>query len=65
MGGEMSTLKRYDVHLGPEQLRLMREIYVADGVKVSEQIRRAIDLWLQARGAVKAERKRPASRKRS
>lgn len=36
-----------------------------DGVPQSEQVRRAIRAWLESRKAIKAERKRPASRKRS
>jgi predicted DNA-binding protein len=36
-----------------------------DGLTEAEQIRRAIAAWLQSRGVIKAERKRPASRRRS
>lgn len=36
-----------------------------DGVPQSEQVRRAIRAWLESRKAIKAERKRPASRQRS
>ena len=36
-----------------------------DGVPVSEQIRRALSLWLEEKGVVKAERKRGGTRKRS
>ena len=37
-----------------------------DGVAISEQLRRAVQAWLETRGVkVKAERKRPGSRKRS
>ena len=37
-----------------------------EGITVSEQLRRAIQDWLKKKGVtVKAERKRPASRKRS
>ncbi len=35
-----------------------------DGVEPSEQIRRALRAWLEEKGVIKAERKRPVSRKR-
>jgi hypothetical protein len=43
-------------------LTLVRE---RDGVSEAEQIRRAIRTWLESKEAIKTERKRPASRKRS
>lgn len=49
-----------------ELLDGLREIEQRDGVLVSEQVRRAIRAWLEAKGVkVKAERKRAATRKRS
>jgi metal-responsive CopG/Arc/MetJ family transcriptional regulator len=44
-----------------EGLQVVRD---RDGVAVSEQVRRAIRMWLDSKG-VKAERKRLAGRKRS
>ena len=44
-------------------LRLVRE---RDGVPVSEQVRRALEMWLESKGVTrKAERKRAVTRKRS
>ena len=37
---------RYNVYLSAEQLEALHRIYDEDGVKVSEQIRRALDAWL-------------------
>lgn len=47
-----------------ESLEALRTIYERDGISVPEQVRRAIDTWITSKG-LKAERKRPASRKRS
>ena len=48
-----------------ELLDALREVKERDGVPQSEQIRRAILMWLESKGvSVKTERKRPASRKR-
>lgn len=43
-------------------LQLVRE---RDGITEAEQIRRAIRTWLESRQAIKAERKRAVTRKRS
>lgn len=43
-------------------LKLMKQ---RDGIPEGEQIRRALRAWLESKGAIKAERKQPASRKRS
>lgn len=47
-----------------EGLKLIQE---RDGVPPSEQVRRAIAMWLETKGVSvkKSERKRPGSRKRS
>jgi hypothetical protein len=42
----------------------LQEVWERDGVAVSEQVRRAIRMWLEQKGVLKVERKRPASRKR-
>lgn len=46
MSGE---LKRYNFHIRLEQLKALRNVEKRDGIVVSEQIRRAIDLWLNAK----------------
>lgn len=43
----------------------LQEVWVRDGIQVSEQIRRAIRNWLNEKGVMKAERKRAVTRKRS
>jgi hypothetical protein len=48
-----------------ELLEGLRAYYAQEGVPISEQVRRAIRMWLEAKGVMKAERKRAATRKRS
>jgi hypothetical protein len=49
-----------------ELLEGLREVYNRDGIQPSEQVRRAIRVWLESKGvSVKPERKRAATRKRS
>jgi len=56
---------RYDFYVEPEQLDGLRRVRERDGVLPSEQIRRAIDVWLEQKGVKpRAERKRAATRKR-
>jgi len=43
----------------------LEAVWQRDHILQSEQIRVAIRQWLESRGVLKAERKRPASRKRS
>jgi hypothetical protein len=45
-------------------LQGLQAVWERDGVAVSEQVRRAIRIWLDSKG-VKAERKRAVTRKRS
>ncbi len=48
-----------------ELLEALREIRDRDGIGIAEQVRRAIRLWVESKGAaVKAERKRATTRKR-
>jgi hypothetical protein len=56
---------RFDFYLDPEQLEALRAVKVREGIPPSEQIRRAIDLWLARKGAkVKPERTPAATRGR-
>lgn len=49
-----------------ELLDALRQIRDRDGIGIAEQVRRAIRAWVESKGVkVKAERKRPASRKHS
>ena len=43
----------------------LKAIKARTGVSESEQVRRAIQMWLESQGEMKAERKRAATRKRS
>lgn len=44
-----------------EAMQLLQE---RDGIPISEQMRRALRLWLESKGVMKAERKRAVTRKR-
>jgi hypothetical protein len=61
----MSPKQRFPVMLEPSQLAGLKTIEARTGARVSEQIRRAIDRWLEEQGDDKAERKRAVTRKRS
>jgi hypothetical protein len=50
--------------LDDELLKGLRAVHDRDGIPPSEQARRAIRMWLEAKGVVKAERKRAVTRKR-
>jgi hypothetical protein len=57
---------RYDFYVDVDALAGLRLVKERDGLVPSEQIRRAIDLWLEQKGVKKkAERKRAVSRVRS
>jgi hypothetical protein len=61
----MTPRSRYNFWIDDEQRDGLREVKERDGVLESEQIRRAIDRWLEEKGVVqKAKRKRAATRKR-
>jgi hypothetical protein len=45
-------------------MEAMQRLQERDGIPWSEQIRRALRPWLEAKGVMKAERKRAATRKR-
>jgi hypothetical protein len=50
--------------LDDDLLEGLRAVEQRDGIPPSEQARRAIRMWLETKGVVKAERKRAATRKR-
>ena len=57
--------RRYSFWIDDDQLAALRHLKERDGVLESEQLRRAIGLWLVKKGvATKAERKRAVTRKR-
>lgn len=55
---------RYNFFIDDEQREALRAIKERDGIPESEQIRRAINDWIQQKGVTKAERKRADTRKR-
>ena len=60
------TLKPTTFRLETEIMAALGEIRDRDGVAVSEQVRRALRQWIDAKGVkIKTERKRAATRKRS
>jgi hypothetical protein len=74
MLGGMPERARYNVFLDRTQLEGLRQVRERDGVLPAEQIRRAVDRWLEEKGitakaekriTTKPERKRPARRSRS
>lgn len=56
--------RRFNFFIDDEQREGLRAIKERDGVLESEQIRRAIDRWLEEKGVTKADRKRASTRKR-
>lgn len=61
----MASRKRYSFWIEDEQAAGLKLVKDRDGISESEQIRRALNEWLRTKGAVKAERKRAGTRKRS
>ena len=63
----MTPLRQTNIRIDSELLDGLRAILERDGVPVSEQVRRAIRMWLESKGVKvkKAERERAATRKRS
>jgi hypothetical protein len=61
-----STKKQTAFRIEPEILNGLQTVKERDGVPVSEQVRRALRAWLEAKGvgATRAERKRAVTRKR-
>jgi ribbon-helix-helix protein len=60
----MSPRERYNFLIDAEQREGLRRIKERDGIPESEQIRRAIDEWLEKKGVMKAGRTRARPRKR-
>jgi hypothetical protein len=62
----LTPLKPTTFRLETEIMAALAEIRDRDGVPVSEQVRRALIQWIEAKGVkLKAERKRGATRRRS
>jgi hypothetical protein len=61
----MAARSRYNFWIDDEQRTALRFVKERDGILESEQIRRALDLWLVEKGVkTKTDRKRVAPRKR-
>jgi hypothetical protein len=59
------TLKPTTFRLETEIMAALADIRDRDGIAVSEQVRRALKQWIEAKGVkLKSGRKRPASRRR-
>ena len=62
----MSERRVTTFRIDEELLQGLQQVWERDGVQPSEQVRRAIRAWLDAKGVLgKPERKRAATRKRS
>ena len=49
-----------------EQLERLRALKERDGIPLNEQVRRAIDMWLQAKGAeIKTAHRRAGTRRKA
>ena len=47
----------YSLRLDPSLARLLKEVKARDGIPESEQIRRALVMWFEQKGALKPKRK--------
>ncbi len=61
----MTPRRKYSFWIDDVQAEGLKAVKERDGVLESEQIRRAINDWLEKKGVMKSERKRAATRKRS
>jgi hypothetical protein len=61
---QMTPRARYTFFIDEQQRDGLRAIKERDGIPESEQIRRAIDEWLERRGSSETDRKRAGTRKR-
>jgi hypothetical protein len=64
----VTPLRPTNFRLEEELLGALRQIKERDGIPVTEQVRRAVAAWVEARGVPlkkKPERKRADTRKRS
>ena len=59
------VLKTFTFALPDELKAGLQAVKERDGVSEAEQIRRAIAMWLESKGVMKADRKRVGARKRS
>ena len=60
----MSPTKQTAFRLDEDLLAALQVVKVRDGIPLSEQVRRALQAWVEQKGVVKSERKRAVTRKR-
>jgi len=60
----MTPRRKYSFYIDDQQYEGLKVVKERDGVLESEQIRRAINRWLEDKGVIKGGRKRAAPRKR-
>lgn len=62
----MTPLIPTNIRIDEELIDAMQSIRDRDGIPVSEQVRRAIQAWVETKGVIvkKADRKRAVTRKR-
>ena len=60
----MTPRKKYSFWIDDDQADGLKVVKDRDGVLESEQIRRAIDAWLEKKGVRKPDRTRASTRKR-
>ena len=58
----MTPRRRYSFWIDDQQAEGLKFVKERDGVLESEQIRRAINRWLEDKGVIKAERQRAVPR---
>ena len=63
----MTPRRMTTFRIDDELLDALRGVYERDGIQISEQVRRAIRLWLESKAVSveKSDRKRAKTRKRS
>ena len=60
----MTPLRQTAFRIDSNLLEALQAIKRRDGVPVSEQVRRALQVWVESKGVMKAERRRASTRKR-
>ena len=61
----MTPRRKYSFYIDDKQAEGLKTVKERDGVLESEQIRRALDAWLELKGVMKAPRPRARTRSRS
>jgi hypothetical protein len=59
----MTQRRRYSFWIDDNQVRGLKAVKERDGILESEQIRRALDTWLERKGVTRGERRRTMPRR--